>query len=262
LTLNETDIGQEHAVPPDDPHAVTSDKDVTLMFSGGVDSTVTASLLAQRFKKVHLVTYSNGYAHSHFRRAEIRAKELLAVFPDKFCHSLLSIRELFEFLTVNTLEKDFREYGSGFIWCLACKIAMHTRSILYNLENGIKWMADGSSGETDEMVEQMPVSVNMIGRFYEQFGIRFHTPVYHLTRKESIAVLEKIGLKRGIRIKDRFLGIQPVCRPGLIYYLPFLLFNQAPDHQEETVARFIEHKIRLAVSWLEQKRPDSAKKEI
>ncbi len=257
----ETTRPSECFSPRDDFNGDTSGREITLMFSGGVDSTLTAMKLAGKFRMVHLVTYMNGYGHSHFKRTGRRAQELIEHFPGRFQHSLISIKDLFEHIVVNTVEEDFKEYGSGFIWCLGCKLAMHTRSILYNLEHGITWMADGSSGETDEMVEQMPVSVYLIGRFYENYGISFRTPVYHLRREESIRKLERSGLKRGIRIRDRLLGVQPKCRPGLIYYLPYLLFGQPPDHKDEEVARFIEKKIELAEDWLAERKPRISGKE-
>jgi len=228
---------------------------ISLMFSGGVDSTTAAMVLAERYDRVHLLTWGNGYGHYRLERTRTRADELRRVVgPDpaggeRFVHRIESIQPIFDTL-MSDLEDDFARYRSGFIWCLGCKIAMHTRSILYNLEHGITEMADGSSQSSAEMVEQMLLSIYMIREFYERYGISYRTPVYTIPREEEIAILKKKGFRMGVRIRDRFLGIQPKCRPGELYYLPFLLLNQPPKHDEEAVAAFIEAKREAAHRYI------------
>ena len=54
---------------------------------------------------------------------------------------------------------------------------------------------------------------------------------------EMIAALKRMGFRQGLRIRDRFLGIQPKCRPGELYYMPFLLFDQPP--LVEALSKFV-----------------------
>ena len=223
-----------------------SQPQVSLMFSGGVDSTMTAMLLCEKFDRVHLLTYGNGYGHYHLGRTRKRAAELERhVGPGRLVHTIESIKELFDAL-MSDLVGDFARYRSGFIWCMGCKIAMHTRSIIYNLENGVEEMADGSSQSTGEMVEQMLLSVYMVREMYSRYGITYSTPVYTIPREEEIRILQEKGFRMGLRVGDRFLGVQPKCHPGELYYLPFLLLNQPPRHDEERVAQFIEDKREAA----------------
>ena len=56
----------------------------------------------------------------------------------------------------------------------------------------------------------------------------------------------------GWRVGNRFLGVQPKCRPGVLYYLPFLLFDQPPRHDEDRVADFISAKRDTAGGYIEQ----------
>jgi len=226
--------------------------EVSLMFSGGVDSTTAALTLARKHGTVHLLTYRNGYGHYKLERTRKRVRELRRVAGDHFVHTLVSVQELFELLVVDRLRDEYRRYGSGFIWCLGCKMAMHTRSVLYNLEHGIRVMSDGSSSSTGEMVEQSLLSLYMFREFYGEYGIEFRTPVYTIPREEEIARLKAQGFRMGLRIRDRFLGVQPKCRPGELYYLPFLLFDQPPRHDEERVAEFIDAKREVARAYIER----------
>jgi hypothetical protein len=126
---------------------------------------------------------------------------------------------------------------------MGCKLSMHTKSVLYCLENGIPFMADGSSGDTQEMVEQMLVSISMIRFFYEEYGVAFVTPVYDMPRSEEREMLKMMGFNMGLKVlKDRHVGIQPSCMAGELYYLPYVLFNKSPGHKEEVVAEFIAEK--------------------
>ncbi len=222
------------------------------MFSGGVDSTSAAILLSKQHEKVHLLTYCNGHGHYNMGVSKKRADELAAKFKDKFTFNLINIEPLFRMMVLETLEEDYAYYKSGFIWCLGCKLAMHTQSIIYNLKHGIKLMADGSSRDTSEMVEQMPHSVSLVMMFYEKYGIKYFVPVYDQTRREKIKMLKELKFHMGIPVRDRFLGIQPRCIPGELYYLPYILFNKALEHEKPLVTRFIEEKQKIAEVYIKE----------
>ena len=222
------------------------------MFSGGVDSTTAALSLAREYSRVHLLTYSNGYGHTHIQRTRGRVRELRRIAGDHFVHTITSVQELFDRLLVDDLRGEYRRYGSGFVWCLGCKMAMHTRSVLYNLEHGIGAMTDGSSRSTGGMVEQSLLSLMLFREFYGDHGIDFRTPVYTIPRDEEIRRLKEQGFRMGMRVRDRFLGVQPKCHPGVLYYLPFLLFDQPPRHDEDRVEEFIEAKRAVADEYIQR----------
>lgn len=220
------------------------------MFSGGVDSTLAAVILAREYDRVHLLTYSNGYGHVFMNKTRDRVDELRRKFGNKFEYRLTSSKDLFEQITVNNVANEVIEHKSGFVWCMGCKLGMHTKSIIYNLEKGVPEMADGSSRDTSEMVEQKPFSLALIRSVYRRFNIAFHTPVYNIPRKEEIRRLREMKFNMGFRIMDRFIGIQPKCMAGEIYYLPNILFRNPPKHDNSEVLRFFRRKINIIEKYI------------
>ncbi len=217
--------------------------EIALMFSGGIDSTMAACLLAELYDRVHLLTYHNGHGTAHMGKTRARVDELRARFGrDRFVHLLTTTKSLMETVVVDDLVETYATYRSGFVWCMGCKLAMHARSAIYCLENGIAEMSDGSSGSTQEMVEQMLVSLSLIRAFYAHYGIAFTTPVYDIPREEEQRTLRRQGFRMGLQVLGRNVGIQPSCYAGLLYYAPYMLFHKAPKHDEAAVAAFIEER--------------------
>jgi len=227
-------------------------KSIGLMFSGGIDSTYTACLLAQQYDVVHLMTYDMEYGHYHIERTVKRVHELQKQYNCTFIHAIISTKKLFNTLVIDNLKRDYNKYKSAFIWCMGCKIAMHTQSIMYCIQNNLSEMTDGSSRDTDEMVEQMEPSIACINDYYAAHHISFTVPAYDATRQEKIDFLKKHDFHFGLQIRDRFMGIQPVCIPGELYYLPYLLFNTPLKHDETVVCDFIKTKIETAEKFIKE----------
>ena len=106
-------------------------QEISLMFSGGIDSTATAIALSEHYDRVHLVTYKNGYGHYYHHRTEQRVNELNDKLGNRFTYSLISTKSYFDQILVNSVLKDYKKYRSGFIWFMGCKMAMHMRSAIY-----------------------------------------------------------------------------------------------------------------------------------
>ncbi|MBU1863007.1 MAG: hypothetical protein KKH94_05010 [Candidatus Omnitrophica bacterium] len=221
-------------------------KNVSLMFSGGVDSTRCAVELAKEFDNVHLLTYETGYGHFNFKKSENRFRELQKIVGDKFHFARIKVKKEWKEFVIDNLITDYTKYKSGFIVCLGCKVLMHACTIKYAREHGIMYSADGASGASGEMVEQMELSVSLFKYLYEDYGIEYRVPVYDLEREDSIRTLHEMGFFMGKRILDRHMGIQPRCVRGELYYLPYLLFNKPPKHDEQMIARFMHEKIEIA----------------
>ncbi len=225
-------------------------KEISVMFSGGIDSMYCAAKLADDFDRIHLLNYSNGYGHLFFGKTRKRYLELKKKIGDRYVFSHASVKPLFEKLLIDEMKDDMEKYSSAFIWCMGCKLAMHAQSIVYCKKNKIRYSSDGSSSDTQEMVEQSPLSLSLIERLYRKFGISFEPAAYMVPREEKIKVLKELGLRTGLSILNRNIGIQPKCIPGELYYSPYLIMSRPPHHQPREIHMFFKEKLGHVESYI------------
>ena len=212
--------------------------EATLLFSGGIDSTFDAFHLARRHSRVHLLTFSHGYGQFFMGRAAKRFRELDRHHQGRYVHHLISIRETFRSLFVKDL-LNATKHLPGFSWCLSCKLAMHAHAIIYCKNNGLSYAVDGSSADTSEMVEQSDLAIALIQELYKTNSIDFDAPHHSVPRSQKRDFLKEKGLRLGIRVFDRHIGIQPKCIPGELYYSPYLLCGLPPQHREDDIKDFV-----------------------
>ncbi len=224
--------------------------EISLMFSGGIDSTYVAIKLAEKYKKIYLLNYSNGYGHTKFNRVNARVKELEKLYPEKFVLFQTSIKDTFENILINNLRKETDMFGSAFIWCLSCKLSMHARSIIFNKKNKIKIISDGSSYDTQYMVEQTPFAINIIKKLYNEFNQEYIFPSYNISREKKRKELTQKKLRRGFKLFDRHIGIQPKCYPGELSYSPLVILGKQPHYKEEDIINYIELKLPIIKSYI------------
>ena len=155
---------------------------VVLLFSGGRDSTLAAALLACQGYRLHLLTFDNG-ALINDELTDLRYREFEARFPGAVVsRQKMPSFGLFKNIALVTLEDDVRRFHTNLI-CMGCKMAMHTLSLIYCLENRIRLIADGYTGYQKDWVEQMPAAIR---RFHQEYGVRYINPVYDFTSKEHV----------------------------------------------------------------------------
>lgn len=176
-----------------------TEEEISVCFSGGTDSTLAAYLVCPRFKKVHLVTYIIS-AMGELGRCETHAKKLQKVFgKDKVSHEFMNIEDLFKKIYYGTYLHDIRKYKTYLpaLFCAACSFSWHIKTVIYNLENNIHFTCDGEQGEKtyvteDKRIEglkpmwseQMIPVLKMVQDFYNEYGITYENPVYHVERTD------------------------------------------------------------------------------
>ncbi len=194
-------------------------QELAIMFSGGADSLAVYALAAAgqhpelpRPRKIHLLHMLNGMSrfHNFPRDRFLTAKNILEAqvpFTDTKMPSLpdalpdtimveLDMGRLFQGLWLDRYEEFMPVYGGKNLVCVACKIAMHTRAIIYCMEHFIPAIVTGYAKRQGNYPDQTPVFMEKISDFSMDFGIRTHFPVYDDFDGEDVTrhVLEDFGL--------------------------------------------------------------------
>lgn len=221
------------------------------MFSGGSDSTLTASLLSENHTQVHLLTYSH--------KAMGFDKKCLTSFAflqqrhgaERFVHQFLDINSLMAELFFKPLPKDLMTWGTYALpmCCGSCKLAMHVRSILYCHEHGIRFAADGSNVELSELFpEQMPSVLELYRQLYARFGIAYSNPVFNVNRSDFKLFDRGVTPKRDYKTEHVVYSNQHSCAAGVMLYgytlgvsLPLMGSSSKEELAQKYIATKIEH---------------------
>jgi len=185
--------------------------DIAILYSGGTDSVSLYALTLKgigqgipRAKNIHLLHMLNGFSRFHdfpHKRFEVAEKILVAQTPDKenipkTIYSELDMGRLFQGLWLDRFEELMPMFNGKNLVCVACKLAMHTRAILYCIENIVSTLLVGYTKKQDYFPEQTPVFIDKITKFSMQFGIDCKFPFYEDFETELVTrhFLEDLGL--------------------------------------------------------------------
>jgi hypothetical protein len=193
--------------------------ELAIMFSGGTDSLALYALASlghhpglPRPRNIHLLHMLNGMSRFHeFPRqrfdtarsilakqvpiADMQSPESTMKLPGAQMVEL-DMGRLFQGLWLDRYEELMPRYNNKNLVCVACKVAMHARAIIYCMENFVPHLVAGYARRQEYYPEQTPVFMNKIAAFSECFGIRTHFPVYEDLEDETITrhILEDFGL--------------------------------------------------------------------
>ncbi|MCX5795278.1 MAG: hypothetical protein NTY77_07290 [Elusimicrobia bacterium] len=207
-------------------------RDVCMMFSGGVDTTLAAAHLLEEDASVrlHLLTFCNGYCVK-VGASKTHVVELQEKYgADRLAHRIIYVSEIFERLR-RPLPELIRKYGSTLVIDLCCRLSFETAAVIYCLNNGIREVCDGTNIDQGVLFLERPDYLRVIREFFASQGIEYFSPVYarsggRLGRRQEM-------LKRGFSIGPRFLERlnitsslfrQPFCLIGIhtFFFTSFL----------------------------------------
>jgi hypothetical protein len=221
---------------------------VALLYSGGCDSTLAACRLATYFPKVSLVTYnrmgfiSTGAPSVHYERMALR-------FPDvEFTHELIPYQKFYEKVESHEYLRSLWKYGSmAVVPCGHCKLAMHWRNLIFCVENGINYAADGAVHGNEYFAEQNPkILMPALVDLYGSFGITLMHPVYEegLNTEEQ---LFELGITDARRIKRTSKDKQIVCSQHIMFaaFMRKYLANHSFEEYETNSATHLRTKVEL-----------------
>ena len=237
--------------PPDD-----RGDDVAVLFSGGVDSTTVAVLAAERFKRVHLLTFNTGFLYN----MDLSCKHVITlreIFGDDVIrHEIINIRRVWRNIQHMNITKALRRFKSWFILCMGCKLTMHSATIRYCREHGIKTAYGGENKCQEQYPEQKQAILDEIQHLYQEYDITYKSPVYDYTSMEEDTKLQSLGFRLGHHLKlfpntkGSYHGTQPFCLSFPLY--PFA--NMFPPKDTPVVEYFQEH-LTWAREYIEDDHP-------
>lgn len=119
--------------------------EVTVEFSGGSDSTLAAAIGAEQFEKVHLLTVTHD-GIKNVERTEEQIKNLKNRYGEgKIVTFRIDIQNLLRRIYYDNYFRNVIRFGTHMaaFSCVACKMAMDTETVAYNLKNGVRYVFDG-----------------------------------------------------------------------------------------------------------------------
>ena len=150
-----------------------------VMFTGGRDSTLAASMLMLQGIPVHLFTANSGCS-LHREVLDLRVRELRERFGDLVVtHVRQDISGAFRELAIASLEDDILRHRKNLV-LLGEKIAIHCHVIDYCRRNGLAVVNDGIAAYQAEFPEQRPVAKDYFVEFIGEYGLDYNSPVYAL----------------------------------------------------------------------------------
>ena len=160
-------------------------KEVILMYSGGLDSILSCIRLVRDGYKVYLIHFDNGSSIGS-ENIQIGALKLEKLFKDKVeflgiastAGKFVYYREIVDIENLNALEL-YEKHGKISISqyrCLLCRMAMYTYSVALAKKMNIKYIAEGARESQLFAIEQEEL-LNEFRSFCNKYDIELLTPV-------------------------------------------------------------------------------------
>ncbi|XVV15285.1 hypothetical protein ACQP2X_13370 [Actinoplanes sp. CA-131856] len=209
-------------------------KTVAIMFSGGRDSSLAAVLYCLRGYQVQLLRFATGLGIPS-TLPEVREGEL----RDRFGSQILPtprpipVHGLVRRIATAEIEDDFPRFDGKNLVLLGEKLAIHAASLAYCVRNGVRELADGSSGYQREMPEQREVALDFFGRLSAAYDVEYATPMTAFDSEMSVsyALLDA--------------GISTKSLEGMSMFADSFSFAD-----DDTVLRYLEAKRPIAARYL------------
>ncbi len=236
--------------------------EAAVMFSGGIDSLLSAVLLKQSYDRVHLITFDKGYLEFGVKNNQPNVQRLKDTFgQEAFTHQIVDLKKLVKAVSVKSLRRDRKTYNMEICWCVGCRMSMNAGALIFALEHDLVGYADGSNREQIPgrspagTAENFPSIVNRHKDFARSYHVEFLTPVWDFgSREERREKLKELGFDidylsldhskkvKGLMTKDVFHRSQPMCLSGWLIHWKRNLLGKPVEQDEEKTLDYIVRK--------------------
>jgi hypothetical protein len=186
-------------------------QELAILFSGGTDSLSLYALAAvgshpeiRKATKIHLLHMLNGmerfpsFPKDRFLVAEKILKTQVPSPADlsQAAYVELDMGRLFQGLWLDRYEELMPRYGGKNLVCVACKLGMHTKALIYCIDRSIPALVAGYAKRQDYYPEQTQAFMDRVSAFSEKLGVKTSFPLYEDFGDEVVTrhLLEEFGL--------------------------------------------------------------------
>ncbi len=185
-------------------------QELAVLYSGGRDSLAIYALAAvgrhptiRRPRRVHMLHMLNGmgrFPDFPRERLSVAQRIIEAQNPSSSVaepvYVELDMGRLFQGLWLDWYEDLMPKYGGKNLVCVACKLAMHARGVIYCVEHLVPVLSAGYAKRQDYYPEQTAAFMDRISEFSRSFGVTTTFPLYDDFESEEVArhLLEEFGL--------------------------------------------------------------------
>lgn len=221
------------------------------LFSGGTDSTYAATLAAAIYDQIHLITY-NRLGFYNTEKALINAEKLKKLYGvDRIKHTIINIDKEYKKIFYEHFFSNIFHYGFyNLLNCGICKLTMHYRTIIYCIDNNIKYVSDGSGVEMVCDPSQNPSVMAGMRQLYKDFGIEYFSPSFEVQPEVREKALYDMGLSSKIYVKwtSDSWQIQPTCTQEYLHliFLQYMCRTQSYKLRLE-LPEFLEYEKKMLV---------------
>lgn len=260
----------------------TKRAECVMLFSGGTDSTCAAALCAEKYERVHLLTFTE-FATKKSPIPRENTERLRKKFGnEKFVHKIIPTDRLVRKLSYNRYFRYLRNHGMFLIATPGfSSLSWHLRALIYCKTQGISAVHDGMTRELMHLPGHMSVFRKLLHELYRDYGIEFSSPVLDWEVPPSQQFVDRLIVDRhGFTLQKSEqkrttgeylyeLGIfpHPNVKGSLFdHYMqhdcyPFVVFNifvfwfyfviHSEAEYAERIQRLFSEKIRDARQWIE-----------
>lgn len=201
-------------------------KGAALLFSGGSDSTLAACRLAEVFPVVHLNTFDRpGFLATRSFPAS-RMERLSARFPQsRLVHRVIDAGGFYHEVESWGGGRALKDYGwLALDTCGHCKAALHWRNLVFCIDNGIRYAADGAVTGAEQFAEQNPrILMPQLAALYARFGVTLLRPCYESGLSVEDELFE-LGVTDARKIKLTSKDLQVVCTQQILFAMMMRLY--------------------------------------
>lgn len=151
-----------------------------VLFTGGRDSTLTASLLMTKGIPVFLLSADSG-ASIHRKITKYRIKELYKKFGEDLLkgHHTMDVSGSFRLIALKDIEQDILTDKKNLV-VMGEKLAIMAHTINFCKRNGLSIVNCGYARYQEEFPEQREQSIIYLEKLLSKYNIKLNCPIYDL----------------------------------------------------------------------------------